>query len=162
MNTPIFRILVLASFFCQGCQSNPPVDIVSREQIRLAKEVVVMGLKNAFGSPLPFACNLDGIMPLFDPPQHMLEVRAQCHVSENDFGKYFRVKEWRKTSIPRSIAAQAPGFDFPTSERIATSYEQSAAGWDFRIVRAWGSGDIVLIAIRSADHWRYKVNGLDY
>lgn len=156
-------ILIAAIFtYCLGCQTNNSTGFIEKSEIRQSQAVVEQGLKAAFGDPVPFKWVTDALQPLFDPPQHLIEVRFQCVVSKENFGAHFNIGDWRQTLIPRSVAEQAPGFDYPTSPHIATSYERTVGEWDYRIIRAWESEEVLMIAIRSKDHRRYKANGLDY
>ncbi len=127
-----------------------------------SNNVVAVGLESAFGSPIPFSIGNEAPQPFFDPPKRLIEVRFQCQVSAALFAKHFKVVGWQKTNIPRSIAELAPGFDYPTPQRVATSFERTVSGWDYRLIRAWESEEILMIAVLSEAHARYKANGLDY
>jgi len=128
----------------------------------LAKQVVIAGLESAFGAPLPFQFEKEAPEHGYDPPDRLIEVRLQCTVSAKNFSRYFDKAHWRKTSVPRGIAMLAPGFEYPTSDHIATSYEKTVGEWDYRIIRCWESEEILLIAVLSKAHARYKSEGLDY
>ncbi|WP_395746282.1 hypothetical protein [Prosthecobacter sp.] len=162
-----FYCLILMGVPCifSGCEtkggqgsSNPS----SYGANRSARDVVIIGFQSAFGTPIPFPLGKEAPQSFFDPPKRLIEVRFQCKVSNDIFAKHFGAGNWRKTSVPRSIAELAPGFDFPTSERVATSFERTVLGWDYRIIRAWESEEVLMIAVLSEAHGSYKSNGLDY
>jgi hypothetical protein len=159
---PLFTLAWLSVVFYVGCQGTRHAGVIKKSHIADAKTVVDQGMRSAFGSPVPFKMEKEAPQSFFDPPEHMIEVRFQTRVSKKSFNDCFKASEWRKTSVPLSMAALAPGFDYPTSERIATSYERTVGEWDYRIIRSWESEEILLIAVRSLDHWRYQANGLDY